>query len=757
MDFKDNASKSFENREELRNSIDRALSGRNIESDEPAGFQTDGIYFGQQPPKMRADQYLQSAVGWVYGCVNRIADAVSAIDIRLYKIKGEDVEEVLNHKSLEVLDRINDFTTRLDHFHLSLQYLELAGEAPWYVSRGSDGKGEPDTMLLLRPDHLQIVQSTDPKSSNPIKEFKYRLDAATELTITPDELIFLKYPDPTNMFRGKGTLEAAAKTVDIDNFSEDYNKRFFYNSARPDMVLSSEQKLTSIQRQTLQSSIKKLYQGGDKAHKTLVLESGLKAAPYSLSQKDMDFLAQQNYDMAKIFSIFGVPKSIMSVSDDVNLANAKIGEYIFMKYTVVPKLKRIIAQLNEFYLPMFNGTEQMFFAFENPVPQDVDSKVKKYDSALGKGYMTYNEVRSEENLPDVGPAGDVLYIPFGITPIDSVANPSDAPLVDEAKGMKIKAKKVKLLTRDLIARSAGGFSRAQKGVSVNKRKSDLKKELNAKVDSFAQAMVDQIVKRKQREKVAAAKDIKNVFAEYGAVFLASSKNYERAFAMGMDTVFQEQLKKILKSAPKKSVKNKAINEDDWLLDEDEEAKIMVRVFSPLTKKIIIDSGKRAAKLAGDGAFNETSKPVQDYLKTRIFDFSFEVNKETNKKLGLALKDGVAKGESIPQLRERVSKLFGDMEDYRSERIARSEVVRAGNFAATEAYEQSGVVEKVQWLTTEDDRTDGECADLDGKTIDLGDSFFKKGDTIGDLVLDYGDVDYPPLHANCRCTVVPIVS
>ena len=84
-----------------------------------------------------------------------------------------------------------------------------------------------------------------------------------------------------------------------------------------------------------------------------------------------------------------------------------------------------------------------------------------------------------------------------------------------------------------------------------------------------------------------------------------------------------------------------------------------------------------------------------------------------------------------------------MEKYRSERIARSEVIRASNFAATEAFDQSGVVDEVQWLATPDDRIDSECADLDGQTIKLGSSFAS-------------GVEYPPLHPNCRCTVVPVI-
>lgn len=750
---KDLTEKSFDYKQELQAEIEKALSGRNIETDEPQGFQTEGVYFGQTPPRMNASQYLEASIGWVYGCVSRIADALASVDIELYKVNSKgDVEEVPNHPAIDLLDRVNDYTTRIDHMNLTQQYLELAGEAPWYVNRGESGNLEPSTIMLLRPDRLTIVQNDDKTSDSPIKGYSYKVDAQNTIEIKPEELIFLKYPDPTNWFRGKGTLAAAARTVDIDNFSEEYNKRFFYNSARPDMVLSSDQKLTLSQRQTLQSSIKKLYQGGDKSHKTLILESGLTATPFSVSAKDMDFLEQQRYDMAKIFSIFGVPKSVMAISDDVNFANAKVGEYVFMKYTIVPKLKRIVAQLNEFYLPMFKGTEGMFFSFDNPIPSDTDADVKRYDSALGKGYMTINEVRHEQNLPDIGESGDTILVPMGITPIDNaIANPQPAPI--PSKAITIKSKKNK---KTIMANSGGGYSFAFKQIRVEKAKKKAKEKIAEKItaaekriDEISIALVTQIVNRKKFEKKQQTEQRKRMVDNYVAVYLSASKNFERVFQLGMNTVFEEQKKRILAKVPKKSTKA-TVNIDDWSLDEEDETKIMVNVFTPLSKEVIKANGERAAKLVGEGTnFSMATDVVQNYLKDRTFKFSFEVNQETNRLLGDTLKEGVKNGEGIPQLRARVSELFTDMESYRSERIARTEVISASNFAANEAYNQSGVVNQVQWLATEDDRIDDECAELDGNIIDLGDSFANNE--------YFGDVEYPPVHANCRCTVIPIVS
>ena len=747
MDFKDiSETKGIE-----LESLQKQLSSAFIERDEPMGFQGEGVMFGETPPKMHTEDYLRAAVGWVYGCVSAIADAVSKVQLRLYTTDADgEIQEVLSHKSLDLLYKVNKFTTFYDHLSLSQQYLELTGEAPWFMDRGKNGLGEPQGIMLLRPDKLTLKQTEDKTADNPIEKYIYRQDFGDQFDIKPSEMILLKYPDPINSFRGKGTLQAAAVTVDIDTYAEDYNKRFFFNSARPDSILSTEQGLSKAQKDDLRASLNKLYKGADKAHKTAILEKGLKWSSMSVSAKDMDFLEQQKYTMAKILSIFRVPKPIVAVSDDVNLANARIAEYVFAKWTIKPKLERIIAQLNEFYLPMFKGTENMFLSFDDPVPADIELNIKRYDSALTHGYMTANEIRSELNLDDAGPDGDKLYIPNSF---QEIGTPPASSLFSLAVPVKPKKN-----FKGFIDRSAGGFTKALLAAKAQKEVKEKVEKIESRIDELALNIVTAQAKVKHQEEVNRKEALHAQRKDFVDAYLKSADAYEKHFATGAKLVFENQKKKLLAKVPQKAIKA-----TDWELDEGEETDIMVRVFTPLEKEIIKQQGNRAALLAGQGrgGFDLATKTVQEFLKTRVFKFSFEVNEETNRLLAETLKVGVAEGEGVPQLRKRVEGLFNDMEQFRAERIARSEVIRASNFATTEAYHQSGVVDSVEWLSTEDGNACEWCDSINGKTISLGETFFAKGDTFegkdgGKLDLNYESINFPPLHPNCRCTVVPII-
>lgn len=92
----------------------------------------------------------------------------------------------------------------------------------------------------------------------------------------------------------------------------------------------------------------------------------------------------------------------------------------------------------------------------------------------------------------------------------------------------------------------------------------------------------------------------------------------------------------------------------------------------------------------------------------------------------------------------IEKIAGSMEDpingvgkNRARLIARTEIIRACNTAASNRYQSAGV-EMWQWLSAVDERTCEECGRLDGE------------------VFHWGEMDIPPLHPQCRCSIAPYI-
>jgi len=451
-------------------------------SDFPDDERTLNPLLSESPPVWNSEDYLKECKGWVYACVAAIADEISTIKLHLYKRKEKGVEEVFDSSLLDLLYRVNDYTTKADHWYLTQNYLELVGEAPWLLDRSGENK-EPVAIYLLRPDKLTIKFDKE----KIIGKYIYDVGGGKKEEFEPEDLILIKYPNPLRPFRGLGTLEAAAQTVNLDRYAEKWNVNFFYNSARPDGILTTNNKLTSDQRKTLSKMWNKQFRGIGKNAKLAILESGLTYKQMQLSQKDMDFLEQQKFSMSKILSIFRVPKSVIAITEDVNLANAETAAYAFARWTIKPKMTKIVEQLNEFLVPMFG--DDLFLDFEDPVPENVEMKIKKYKEALGpSGWMSVNEVRDIEGLKPIE-GGDSIYRPVANMPVGEVQKQMivSRKAINEIKKEKEKNKyreqRLSINARNTRKR---GVEKLEDGIKkiiqthLNKNKHAIKKAKNIK-------------------------------------------------------------------------------------------------------------------------------------------------------------------------------------------------------------------------------------------------------------------------------------
>ena len=185
------------------------------------------------------------------------------------------------------------------------------------------------------------------------------------------------------------------------------------------------------------------------------------------------------------------------------------------------------------------------------------------------------------------------------------------------------------------------------------------------------------------------------------------------------------------------------------------------VLKPILKDTTMEVGSYVLDEMGIDVEFSDNEVIREYLDKNTIKFSKEVNIKTNKQIRATLAEGIAAKEGIYELTKRIEEVFSGAKGYRANRIARTETARAANFATTESYRQSGVVKGKEWLTAFDELTCEWCVPMNGKVVSIEDNFFDKGDTyLGNadeaLVLDYGDVKFPPLHPNCRCTLIPVL-
>ena len=407
--------------------------------------QNDGMvgYFGvgSNEPKsykyqdLAKEGYLQNAI--VYRCVNEIAKGASAVPFILKN--GDQIIE--QHPLLDLLARPNPLQSYTEFFSSLYSYVLLSGNA-YVLKVGNDG-GAPRELHQLRPDRIEIKGG-----GNPIPEkYEYVINGRLQDTYYVDqengysELKHIKLWNPLDDYYGCSPLSAASMQVDQHNMASKHNVNLLNNGARPSGAVVFKPKdesgfavnLSESQRQQLLTDLNNRFSGSANAGRPMLLEGDFDWKEMGLSPKDMDFLNLKHMSATNIAMCFGVPSQLVGVPDAQTYANVSEARLALYEETIIPYLRKIESDLNEWLVPMYGDNYYLEFDIDS-IPALSERRRKIYENvttAVREGVMTRNEAREKIGLEPIDGA-DGLYISANLFPLtdEAVTQPND-PITDD--------------------------------------------------------------------------------------------------------------------------------------------------------------------------------------------------------------------------------------------------------------------------------------------------------------------------------------
>lgn len=673
---------------------------------------------------------VKKYTGWVYACAHINAVSCAQIPLRLYTArtgkktkslfptksvrpermdylakspstwqavsKAVEVEEVTEHPFLELMAKVNDFMNGFDLMEGLFLYLDLIGNGYWVKLKSN--LGVPDEIWPLMPQYIKIV----PDKQKFISHFEYTINSIEKYRVEPEDMVHFKDVNPKSDFYGLGKLQACVVAADLSVSMNTYETSLMQNSAMPEFAikLPPETGVPPVEEQerTIKKWVKR-FGGIKRAGKPAYLFGGAEIKQISLSPKEMAYLQGRKATLNEIAAVFGVPMSKLTV-DNVNRANAEAGDYSYMKDTIRPRLRKVEQKLNESLLPDYD--ESLFCAFDDPVPQDKAFRLKEQDSHIKNGYSSINQELQIDGREEVE-WGAVPMLPMTLVPVGTAV--VEIPEQDK----KIKT------------------------VKSPRRLPPLGHPTNFVNQPFVEA-VQEVFRAQAREVLA---------------------NFDKdADALG------------------KSIKTPAGDFISAWFDMQKWNTVLGEKKDPFVRMTLMSGGERVLRQIAEEEFFDPMNPkVMNALEKQRIGSVQSTNSDVVKKLRKTLAEGLEANETVPILRKRVTNVFEGLERYSAERIARTETIWAWNEGAVQGYIQSGVVEKKQWLSSGDSRSCDFCPTLDGKIISVEANYFEKGGSGMDVITGkddegkeihrtlsfvYEDVGHPPLHCNCRCTIVPII-
>ena len=379
--------------------------------------------------------YLKNAI--VYRCVNEISRGASAVP---FIIKAGD-QIIEQHPLIDLLNRPNPLQSYSEFFNSLFGYVLLSGNA--YILKLGAENGSPQELHQLRPDRIVIKGG-----GKPIPErYEYIMNGRVHQTYEIDQengfsdLKHIKLWNPLDDYYGLSPMSAAAVEVDQFNMASKHNVNLLGNGARPSgAVIFKPQddqgfpvNLTESQRQQLLTDLNNRFSGTSNAGRPLLLEGDFDWREMGLSPKDMDFLNLKHMSATDIAMCFGVPSQLVGVPDAQTYANVAEARLALYEETIIPHLRKLSSDLNEWLVPMFDERLRLEFDID-AIPALSERRRKIYEnvtSAVREGIMTRNEAREIIGLQPVDGADD-LYISATLFPLtDEGVEKPDNPINED--------------------------------------------------------------------------------------------------------------------------------------------------------------------------------------------------------------------------------------------------------------------------------------------------------------------------------------
>ena len=360
------------------------------------------------PPARGTQAHLTSytTMPWVRAVASRVGHAVSATTWKLYATsngpptEGQKLEwqqrkdiqycgnyrqrksalaqsrdngelrEIPNHPLLDLLHEGNPIHSGSAIRKMSSIHRDLVGEAFWLKDRGilTNGRTKRQMITQIWPIAPHWIMST-PTPMNQAYRVGFR---GWQGWIPATEIIWFKDPDPALPYqRGAGTAQALSDEMETDEYAAKYIKSFFYNHARPDVIITPKgdnASLNANEMDRLETQWTNEHQGFWRAFKPLFSNRPIDVTVLEANFRQLQMKDLRTHVRDICLQVWGVSPEILGVLENSNRATIDSADYMFSKWVISPRLEDWRLDFQRQLVPEYD--ERLILDYESPIQED---------------------------------------------------------------------------------------------------------------------------------------------------------------------------------------------------------------------------------------------------------------------------------------------------------------------------------------------------------------------------------------------------
>lgn len=333
-------------------------------------------------------------------CVNKIAETVSTIPVRLYRLVDGKLEAVEDDARVRLLNDDTGDTLDGVQFKRALVRDYLTGKGGYaFINRTGN---QIRSLHYVRESEVSFLFTSDPI----FKDYDIMIQGTK---YKPFE--FLKVLRNTEDGRsGRSVVDENSEVLSVAYHSLEYEKNLVKTGGNKKGFVKSAKKLAEPAIKALKAAWRRLYQNN--TENVVILNDGLEFQEASNTSVEMQLNENKKTNSDEICKLFNMPPAM------INGGATEQDKTNFVQYCLNPILKEIECALNR---DLLLESEKGSFYFATDTSEltkgDIEKRFRAYETACKNGFMQIDEIRLRENMPPLGldfvrlGLQDVLYDP----------------------------------------------------------------------------------------------------------------------------------------------------------------------------------------------------------------------------------------------------------------------------------------------------------------------------------------------------------
>lgn len=317
-------------------------------------------------------------------CVNKIAETISTIPIKLYKRDGSSVTEVADYRT-GLLNKDTGDTMNGVEFKRAIVKDYLTGKGGYaYINK----KGKRILSVhYVKEQDISFMYNTDPI----FKDYDIMVQGGR---YKPYQ--FLKVLRNTdNGWAGKSVVEENNRLLSVAYNSLKYEENLVKTGGNKKGFIKSPKKLAKTAIDALKEAWRRLYQNNDE--NVVILNEGLEFQESSNTSVEMQLNENKKTNSDEICKIVQMPPSMVKGGT----SEQDVADYV--QYCINPILNEFTCSLDRDFL-YENEKDTLFFAADTSelTKGDIEKRFNAYATASQNGFMQIDEIRYRENMAPLG-------------------------------------------------------------------------------------------------------------------------------------------------------------------------------------------------------------------------------------------------------------------------------------------------------------------------------------------------------------------